>query len=173
MQPTMTPNCDFATVYDAHVVHVYGYFGYRLNSRADAEDLTQQTFERAFRAWSRYEPSRSPVVAWLMVIAHNLLIDHLRTDRSARQRPLDVDDLESLAAAPERDRFGLDPELERALAELRDRERELIALRFGAGFSNKEIAELTGLSLAYVQQLFSRTLRHLRASLEGARQAVA
>jgi RNA polymerase sigma-70 factor (ECF subfamily) len=159
---------DFETVYEEHVWRVYGFFGYRVSTRADAEDLTQQTFERALRAWSRYQPARAPVSAWLMVIARNLLIDHLRADKSANDRSLDDYDLDTREAPPGPSSLGLDPDLEYALAQLGQRERELIALRFGAGLSGPQIAEVTGLSLAYVQQLFSRSLRRMRASLEGA-----
>ena len=53
------PPPDFATVYDEHVYHVYGYLAYRLRLRADAEDLTQMTFERALRAYGRYNEKPS------------------------------------------------------------------------------------------------------------------
>jgi RNA polymerase sigma-70 factor (ECF subfamily) len=161
------PARDFAGIYDEHVWRVYGFFAYRLHSRADAEDLTQQTFERALRAWARYDESRASVATWLVVIARNLLVDHLRAGRAASQRPIDEVDLETIAAEPDRHSLGLDPSLERALAELGPRERELIALRFGGDLTGPEIAELTGLSLANVQQILSRSLRRMRASLDG------
>src|SRR3954454_1605942 len=83
------PIREFSAVYDEHVWQVYGFFAYRLRARADAEDLTQQTFERALKAWGRYDASRASVSTWLLVIARNLLTDHLRADRTPRQRPLD------------------------------------------------------------------------------------
>jgi RNA polymerase sigma-70 factor (ECF subfamily) len=83
------PARDFSAVYDEHVWQVYGFFAYRMRTRADAEDLTQQTFERALKAWPRYDPSKASVGTWLIVIARNLLVDHFRADRSSRQQPLD------------------------------------------------------------------------------------
>lgn len=165
----MTPR-DFSAVYDEHVWQVYGFFAYRLAARVDAEDLTQHTFERALRAWDRYDPDRASVATWLIAIARNLLIDHLRADRTRRQRPLDdLDgDHETLQAASDRHDLGLEPDLERALSALSDRERELIALRFGGELNGPEIAELMGLSLPNVQQILSRSLRRLRSALEGA-----
>jgi RNA polymerase sigma factor (sigma-70 family) len=165
------PARDFSSVYDEHVWSVYGFFAYRLRSRADAEDLTQETFERALRAWGRYDPARAGIPTWLMAIARNLLVDHLRADRQSRERPVEevVDD--ARVAAPDRHDLGLEPELERALAELSDRERELIALRFGGDLSGPEIAELTGLTLANVQQILSRSLRRMRATLDGSHPA--
>jgi len=158
---------DFAEVYDEQVWSVYGFFGYRVASRRDAEDLTQQTFERALRAWRRFDPERAPVGVWLMAIARNLLIDHYRVrDTSPRHEPLDGVGEEQLGSeAPEPD-LGLEPELVEALATLSPRDREIIALRFGGDLTGPEIAELTGLSLANVQQILSRSLRRLRDALE-------
>jgi len=156
------PTRDFSTVYDEHVWQVYGFFAYRLRARADAEDLTQQTFERALKAWGRYDASRASVSTWLLVIARNLLVDHVRADRSSRQRPLEGFDGEddALVGAPDQPDIGLEPGLERALDALGDRERELIGLRFGGELSGPQIAEVTGLSLTNVQQ----TLEHSTSS---------
>ena len=161
------PGSDFGAIYDEHVWRVYGFFAYRLPSRADAEDLTQQAFERALRAWSRYDESRASVSTWLMAISRNLLIDHLRARRGPQPALIDESGLEALGSVTDRHDLGLDPDLERALAELGSRERELIALRFGGDLSGPEIAELTGLTLANVQQMLSRSLRRMRASLDG------
>ena len=166
------PMRDFTAVYDEHVWTVYGFFAYRLRSRADAEDLTQQTFERALRAWGRYDAERAAVSTWLMAIARNLLVDHLRADRRPWQDPIeDVQDDARLGVV-DRHRLGLDPALERALAQLGDRERELVALRYGGDLTGPEIAALTGLTLANVQQILSRALRRMRASLDAGRPAV-
>jgi len=160
------PARDFSAVYDEHVWQVYGFFAYRMRNRADAEDLTQQTFERALKAWSRYDPARAGVATWLLAIARNLLVDHFRADRSSRQQPLDELDGGHEALVDRGDPPDLG--LERALASLGDREREIIALRFGGELNGPEIAEATGLSLANVQQILSRSLRRMRAVIEEA-----
>lgn len=158
---------DFATVYEDEVWNVYAFLAYRMRSVGDAEDLTQQTFERALRAWRRFDPERSPARTWLLAIARNLLIDHYRADPGERRRPLDeVPEAELGSELPEPD-LGIDPALAGALAELAPRDREVVALRFGGDLSGPEIAALTGLSLANVQQILSRSLRRLRARLEG------
>ena len=66
---------------------------------------------------------------------------------------------------PEND-LGLSPELAAALDALPQRDREVIALRFGGELNGPEIAELLGLSLANVQQILSRSLRRLRSRLD-------
>ena len=69
------------------------------------------------------------------------------------------------------DGLGISPELAAGLERLGRREREVIALRFGGDLTGPEIAQLTGLTLANVQQLLSRSLRRLRAELEAAQPA--
>lgn len=159
----------FEHVFDQNFDRIFGFFGYRIGSRLDAEDLTQQTFERALRAWDRFDPARGSSRTWLLSIARNLLIDHYRQDRSSSERPLDdhPDGEAALGFAPSaEDAIGLEPEVEAALQALDDRARELLALRFGGDLDGPGIAELTGLSLANVQQILSRALRRLRAELE-------
>ncbi|HEX4466104.1 MAG TPA: sigma-70 family RNA polymerase sigma factor [Solirubrobacteraceae bacterium] len=159
---------EFSAVYDEHVWRVYGFFAYRMRTRADAEDLTQQTFERALRSWSRYDPSRAAITTWLLAIARNLLIDHHRADRSSRQQPIDEIDVahDALIDPSAQPDLGLEPDLERALSRLGAREREIIALRFGGELTGPEIADAMGLSLANVQQILSRSLRRMRTSIE-------
>jgi RNA polymerase sigma-70 factor (ECF subfamily) len=161
---------DFIQVVDDHSWFVYGFFAYRLESRAEAEDLTQATFERALRAWGRFDPARAGPRTWLIAIARNLLIDHYRGDRGRWSLPLGEpgardDELPAVAGPEERD-VGLSPELAAAVATLGDRERELLALRFGGDLTGPEIAAELGLTLANVQQILSRALRKLRAQLE-------
>lgn len=165
----------FGDVYDDQVWNVYGFFAYRVNSRADAEDLTQMTFERALRAWSRYDAERGTVGTWLLAIARNLLIDHYRRDRSARQEPIEEGGVAEAAAStpPLETELEIAPDLASALERLGQRERELIALRYGADLTGPEIAELTGLSLANVQQILSRSLRRMRNQLEEWEEAAA
>jgi RNA polymerase sigma-70 factor (ECF subfamily) len=158
-------NADFARVYDEQLSSVYGFLAYRTQDPHLAEDLTQATFERALRAWTRFDPRRASVRTWLLVIARNLLIDHHRQRGGVVLEELD-DENAPAASDPEAN-FGASPDLLAALRELTDRDREVIALRFGADLTGPEISALLGLSLANVQQVLSRSLRRLRATLEG------
>jgi RNA polymerase sigma-70 factor (ECF subfamily) len=159
---------DFARVYEEHVWRVYGFLAYRVADRGTAEDLTQATFERALRAWSRFDPRRASVSTWLVSIARNLLIDHARRDHSRDERSLDDRAVDASApatvAGPEQRAEG-SPELIAALTRLPERDREVLALRFGADLSGGEIAALMGLSVANVHQIVSRALRRLREDL--------
>ena len=158
----------FTSAYDEHVWDVYGFFGYRLRSRETVEDLTQMTFERALRAWDRFDPERASLKTWILTIAHNLLVDHFRRDRSNETELLREGEAADLQLGGDEGldpNLGLSPDLEAALARLGERERTLIALRFGGDLTGPEIAELTELSLANVQQILSRGLKKLRNEL--------
>ena len=158
---------DFEQAYDENLERVYGFFAYRVSSRADAEDLTQGTFERALRAWSKFDPTRASVSTWLLAIARNHLIDRYRAEVGTSRLPLNELDPDLLVGDPDvQAGLGLDPDLQRALAQLSDRDREILALRFGGDLTGLEIAALTGLTLANVQQILSRSLRRLRGALE-------
>lgn len=157
------PDRSFARAYDAHVDPVFRFLAYRLPTREAAEDLTQLTFEKALRAWPRYDPAKASVLTWLLTIARNALIDSARADKG--DVPLHDAHAERLQTedAP---RLGPSEELASALAVLSDRDREVLGLRFGADLTGPEIAEVTGLTLANVQQILSRSLRKLRDELE-------
>jgi RNA polymerase sigma-70 factor, ECF subfamily len=165
----------FARLYDDHVWSVYGFFGYRVGSRQEAEDLTQITFEKGLRSFRRFDERRASFATWIMTIARNALVDYYRADRSSRQEsigdPAEAESAVSEQGVEDEPSLGISPELETALGKLGDREREVIALRFGGDMSGIEIARLTGLSVANVQQILSRTLRRLRSELEDSQLA--
>ncbi|MFZ0040430.1 MAG: sigma-70 family RNA polymerase sigma factor [Solirubrobacteraceae bacterium] len=155
---------DFARVYSEHVWPIYGFLAYRVGDRGIAEDLTQATFERALRAWSRFDPRRASERTWLLAIARNLLIDHHRRDSNRRTELLE-EHLEPPVPGPE-ERITAAPDLSDALSKLTERDREILALRFGGDLNGPEIAEVMDMSLANVQQILSRSLRKLRQLLE-------
>ena len=159
----------FEAAYEDHVWAVYAFIAYRVRGRSDAEDLTQVTFERALKSWHRYDDTKSPVGGWLIAIARNVLIDHHRRGQVRPGQPVDTDELPEEATGtspgPEAALAG-DPLLMEALAGLTEREREFIGLRYGTDMTGPEIAELTGLNLANVQQILSRALRKLKGQLE-------
>jgi RNA polymerase sigma-70 factor (ECF subfamily) len=153
-------------VYRDHVDAVYAFFAYSV-ARPIAEDLTSATFERVLRSWKSYDARKAGVRTWILAIARNQLTDHYR--RASHRNARSVDDepalLESLAA---RDVVGEVLERDAFRALLRssgEREREVLALRYGADLSANEVAELLGLSSANVHQIASRALRRLREEL--------
>ncbi|HEY3727748.1 MAG TPA: sigma-70 family RNA polymerase sigma factor [Solirubrobacteraceae bacterium] len=156
---------DFARFYEEHVWRVYGFLAYRVRDHALAEDLTQATFERALRAWSRFDRRRATEETWLLTIARNLLIDDYRQNRPV---PVEIIDERVVPAVPgPEQRFAGSAELLEALAHLSERDLEVLALRFGGDLDGPAIASMVGLSVANVQQIQSRSLRKLRTLLAG------
>lgn len=159
---------DFGETYEEELPRVYGYVAYQVVSHEEAEDLTQQTFERALAHWGEFDDRRATITTWLLAIARNLVVDHYRA-RSRRPPTVSLEDISDTqfdSIGYTDPALGVGPELESALSALGERERELIALRYGADLSGPQIASLTGLSVANVQQILSRSLRRLRAELE-------
>lgn len=151
-------------VYEDHVDAVYAFFAYAVR-REQAEDLTASTFERVIRAWRRYDPSRAAERTWVLSIARNLLTDHYRRESHRRgvsldEHPVILDTLRSDEDWAER-RLDQD-ELRSWLAVLTERERDVLALRYGADLPAADIAALLDLSAANVHQIVSRALRRLR-----------
>ena len=161
---------DFVSVYDEHVWDVYGFFGYRLASKDEVEDLVQATFERALQRVAALRPRarQRPHVAADDRAETCSSTTSAATPAARRSRWPRASSPTSSSAARRRSRSssGSRPSSRRRSSELSDRERELIALRFGGDLNGPEIAELTGLSLANVQQILSRSLRRMRAELE-------
>ncbi len=136
---------------------------YHVHDRQLAEDLTQATFERALRAWSRFDPRRGSERAWLLRIAHNLMIDHARRSPPT---PVELDERVGPRVPDPQARFAGSPELLEMIARLPQRDQEVLALRFGGELTTPEIAKLLELSVSNVQQILSRSLRKLRAWLQ-------
>lgn len=142
---------------------VYAALAYQVRDQHLAEDLTQATFERALRAWSRFDPRRGSEQAWLLRIAHNLVIDHIRRSPAAS---VELDERLEPRAPDSDARFSGSPELIEMLGRLSERDQEVIALRFGGDLSTAEIGGMLELTAANVQQIISRSLRKLRTWLQ-------
>ena len=158
----------FAAIYDHYFPRVYNYVRYRVGDADVADDLTAQIFERTLMRIGDYRADRGSFAAWLFAIARNAINDHLRAQ--GRRRWLSLELLRHQASTkpqPEEIvvRDETRAELLAALARLTDRERDLIALKFAAGLTNRRIAELTGLSESNVGVILYRAARRLRVEL--------
>ena len=156
---------DWDAVYREELPRVYNFHRFRVFNRATAEDLTSITFEKAWRARGRYRKDRAGVSTWLLAIARNVAIDHYRRARARPEVPLEGEAVAG-AATPENEaeRQAELRRLGRLVAQRPPRERELIALKYGAGATNRAIAKLTGLSESNVGTILHRTVLALRAA---------
>ena len=142
---------------------VYGFIRFRVGDAQLAEDLAATVFEQALgKLASVREPSR--VRGWLFTIARNAVADERRRKRPAASLAA-TDDLEHLwVESPERHALDRDEwrRLLSYLAELEDRDREILGQRFAAGLGNREVGEILGLSEANVAQIVHRAVVRLR-----------
>ena len=154
---------DWEAVYAEQLPRVYNFFRYRFGNTADIEDLTARTFEKAWRARHRYRRDVASFNTWIMSIARNVGTDHLR----ARRPWVPLDEAVTVAAAgtPEDQatRASDAERLSELLEQLTSRDRELIALKYGAGLTNRAIARASGLSESNVGTILYRAVQTLRA----------
>ncbi len=157
----------FGKLYDMYVDRVYRHLYYRVGTVADAEDLTQQVFLKAWQAISRYKKTASPFIAWLMTISHNLVVDFYRAKKTKVYLDAEVT-ADDLALSPEQvaeARFD-QQQLRRAILQLRSDQQQVVMLRFIEGFEFKEIASLLGKSEGAIRVILHRALVGLKHILE-------
>jgi RNA polymerase sigma-70 factor (ECF subfamily) len=140
---------------------VYAYVAYRVGDGPHAEDIVSDVFERALRYRESYDARKGEPLAWLVGIARNRLADHAVTAGreqvsasvdGADPASLEDDTLRRLTVA-------------RAVRSLDERDQELIALRYGADLTARQIAELLGMRPNAVEVWLHRTLAVLREAL--------
>jgi RNA polymerase sigma-70 factor (ECF subfamily) len=153
----------FEALYRSARDDVYAYALTVLRDSAAAEDVTALAFERAYRRRRTFDRRRGEERAWLFGIARNAALDELRRRRRVAALMFDP---ESASGADDLGE-GSDATLRRAvvrsaLASLAPRERELIALKFHAGLTNAELAQVLGVSESNAGTRLHRTLEKLR-----------
>ncbi|HET6175229.1 MAG TPA: sigma-70 family RNA polymerase sigma factor [Gaiellales bacterium] len=142
---------------------VYSYAAYRLGDGADAEDATSETLERALRYRQSYDPRAGSAQAWLLGIARRVVDDHLSRARTLVNCGSDADvagDDELSSEAIER------LSLRSALAALAQDERDLLAMRYGADLTARDIARITDTRVNTVEVALHRVLAKLRESMD-------
>jgi RNA polymerase sigma-70 factor (ECF subfamily) len=143
------------------VRRVYSYVAYRLGDGPDAEDVTSDVFERAVRYRSSFDGRRGDVLPWLLGIARRCV-----ADAAAARVPIPTDDLGDRAdPSPLEDDALRRLELRAAVERLDPRARELVALRYGADLTARQIAELLNERTNTIEVALHRALRRLEEIL--------
>ena len=154
---------DWEAVYTEQLSRVYNFMRYRMGNEVLAQDLTSRTFEKAWRERHRYRRDIAAISTWLLRIARNVVIDHRRTthEQVSLEEAADV-----IADGTPEEEVMIRSNFARLSAltlMLSARERDLLALKYGAGATNRTIAELTGLSESNVGTILHRAVQTLRA----------
>jgi len=160
---------EFIILYDELFPRIFTYVRYRCDDLVEADDLTSAIFERALKFLKSYQPSVAPFSAWLFGIARNEVNKHLRA-RATKQclafeeiqgHPINDPTPEELVMEIESHR-----EMVEAMTSLSERERDLLGLKFSSRLTNRQIAEITGLSESNVGVIIYRSLHKLRKKLQ-------
>jgi RNA polymerase sigma-70 factor, ECF subfamily len=138
------------------IKRVYAYAAYRLGDGPEAEDVTSETFERALRYKKSYDPGKGEPVAWLLGIAKRCIDGSWSNTEYATEG---VDSVDSTDLEEETIRRLT---VTRAVATLDERDRELVALRYGADLTARQIAELLGARTNAIEVALHRALGRLR-----------
>ena len=159
----------FAASYDHYFLRIYNYVRYRVHYAPTADDLTADIFERVLKKISKYRAERAPFGAWVFAIARHAVSDHLRRQNRRQvvsldailRRPSPLPEPEAVASVNDAKN-----QLLAALQELNDRERDLIALKFTSGLTNRRIADMTNLSESNVGVILYRAMQKLKALVD-------
>ncbi len=147
-------------LYLRYADNVYGYVCSIVRDEHEAEDVTQLIFAKLLTSLPKYEPRLVPFSAWILRVAHNAAIDHVRA-----RRAVPFAEVRSTETADTDLSWERGHDLRAALETLPAEQRDVIVMRFILGLSPTEIAERIGRSEDAVHGLQHRGRRALRAEL--------
>jgi RNA polymerase sigma-70 factor (ECF subfamily) len=157
----LDPVTEFKQLYDLEYLSVYRSIRGVVMDSAAAEDLTQETFVRAYRARHRYTPT-APPGAWLRRIGINLAISHLRRQKLARFLPA------RLYMAPDRrdyDRAEARDVVGKAMLALSPKLRAAVVLHYYDGLTREEIAAVLGVPAGTVASRIAKAVAIMRKTI--------
>ena len=147
-------------LYLRYADNVYGYVCSIVRDEWEAEDVTQHIFAKLLTQLARYEPRVVPFSAWILRVAHNAAVDHVRA-----RRPVPIEHVHSPdEVAPGGGREAL-ADLRLSIDALPAEQRDVIVLRFLVGLTPSEVAQRMGRSEDAVHGLQHRGRRRLRSEM--------
>ena len=158
----------FQQIYEDYSDMIFRYLLMQVNDHQQAEDLTQETFIKAYRNKDGFE-NRSSVYTWLYAIARNVSYDEYRKNRPLAFLP------DFFARQPEPEKLTVEERavigdeaaaLYEELAGLKQNHKEVINLRYIQELSTAETAEVLGWSESKVKSVLFRALPALRSQME-------
>jgi RNA polymerase sigma-70 factor (ECF subfamily) len=147
-------------LYVRYAADVQRFVNSLVKDHHEAEDITQNLFAKLIKAINKYEPREVPFAAWIMRVARNAALDHLRARRALPTEEVRIADNGSAQVGLDRGR-----DLRQALAQLPEDQREVLVLRHITGLSPVEIAATLKKSESSVHGLHHRGRRTLQEKL--------
>ena len=142
------------------IERVYLYVAYRLGPGPDADDVTSEVFERAVRYRRSFDPQKGDILAWLFGIARRLIGE---AARSRSQAPFEL--LDAAAPGDLAEDAARRLTIATAVGAMNERDRDLIALRYGADLTARQVGDVLGIATHAVEVALQRALARLRARL--------
>jgi len=147
-------------LYARHADDVLKFVQSIVRNRHDAEDVTQELFAKLMRALQKYEEQEVPFAAWIMRVARNAALDHVRA-----RRQIPVEEVRISENGDEQTTFETLYAFKRALAALPEAQRQVLVMRHIGGLSPNEIAHRLNKTEASIQGLHHRGRAALKLSL--------
>ena len=159
----------FAQLYESHFDKIFRYVVLKIRNQAEAEDMAQQVFIKAYESIGSYQSQGVPFTAWLFRIAHNQMVDYVRKQSKRQTVPLD-ESLQIMDDCDVEHEVETKIEMEKvvlATAKLTKAQREVISLRFAGGLSITEAAKTMRKSEGAIKALQHSAILALRKTLVG------
>ena len=164
----------FGRLYESRLDAIYRYVYFRVGDTAQAEDMTEEVFVKAWEALPAYRPGRNPFSSWLYRIAHNLVVDHYRR-KPNEQVAAEVDPDSQPDPTPSLEEKLVEQQdradLAEAIQQLSDEEQQVVVLRFVEGLPHRQVARIIGKSEAASRVIQHRALAALAAMLGAGEKA--
>lgn len=161
----------FGFLYARYADNIHGYVRSIVHDHHEAEDVTQHVFAKLMDVIGKYQEREVPFFAWMLRVARNVAVDHIR-----QQRLVPVEEVRATDASSSHGHLsgiGQGHDLREALAMLPEAQREVLVLRHVVGLSPTEIADRTGKTEGSIHGLHHRGRRALKAELIGREAAPA
>ena len=159
----------FTALYERCVDRVYRHVYYRVSSHADAEDITQEAFVKAWQSIDKYKRTGAPFVTWIITIAGNLVIDHYRR----QQKVVVTDEIYEVKPAEQVQDPAREAEvnfdnaiIKEAILKLKGDKQRVILMHFIDGLTYEEIARTLNKSEGAIRVIQYRALGELRSLLK-------
>lgn len=164
----VNPARSVSEIYERYSPRIYSYLCNHLHGAThEAEDLTANVFVKAYEKLDGYEYRGAPFSAWLFRIAHNQLIDHVRSRSRTTQVPLDdAFEVRQPSSFKGLDRRLAVDQIKLAMSTLTEEQRQVIGMRFVEGLGAAEVARRMGRTEEAVKKLQARGLAALKRGMD-------
>ena len=159
---------DFTKIYETYYTRIYKYTYYRINDEYMAEEVCSRIFEKILSKYPTFSKNKMSFEAWIFAIARNTVTDYYRAKKRNTHHPLEgLLNKPSTKLTPDQHMIKKEESayLLEALKQLKEKERGILSLKYGAELKHKEIAKIMGISESNVGVMVYRSLKKLEKIL--------